>query len=249
MVTLAGAAAADLLWAFTPLVSVWAVHEAADRGGDAPGAALISSYATAGGLILLTGTLAWIFLAVWTFRVAANARVLGWRRGSAGFAAGAWFIPVANWLLPAFIVAGVARASRLRRAGLAVWSWWSCWLVGLLALAAGTVLTWPAELGDIFGQVIDGATVDVDRAGQLLGYQIAGRLPGALLLVAAAVLGIFVVHGVTAAQYDRFDELRTPKVSPPPITEPGAALIDTISGKLVPQHSPEATTSGKLRQL
>jgi hypothetical protein len=216
MAFLAGAAAADLLWAFTPLAGVWAVHEAANRGGDAPGAALIFSYMGAAGLIVLTHAAAWIALAAWTGRVAGNARVLGWRRGSAGFASGAWFIPVANWFLPAFVVAGVARASRLRRAGLAVWSWWLAWLAGVLALAAGTVLTWPVELVDMFARVLDGETVDVNRAGQLLGYQIAGRLPGALLLLAAAVLGIVVVHGVTAAQYDRFDELRATMIGQPP---------------------------------
>jgi hypothetical protein len=237
MAALAGAAVADLLWAFTPLVAVWAVHEAANRGGDAPGAALIFSYAGVAGLIALTHVAAWICLAAWTGRVAGNARVLGWRRGSAGFASGAWFIPVANWLLPAFVIAGVARASRLRRAGLSVWSWWLAWLAGALALVAGTVLTWPVELVDMFAQVIDGETVDVNRAGQLLGYQIAGRLPGALLLLTAAVLGILVVHGVTAAQYDRFDELRVPRlpvqISPETAADalPDDAKIGTTSGK------------------
>jgi Domain of unknown function (DUF4328) len=256
MAFLAGAAAADLLWAFTPLAGVWAVHEAANRGGDAPGAALIFSYMGAAGLIVLTHAAAWIVLAAWTGRVAGNARVLGWRRGSAGFASGAWFIPVANWFLPAFVVAGVARASRLRRAGLAVWSWWLAWLAGVLALVVGTVLTWPVELADMFARVLDGETVDVNRAGQLLGYQIAGRLPGALLLLAAAVLGIVVVHGVTTAQYDRFDELLASMIGPPPLPVQvtpetaadaksdapaatagdgdGDSMIGTTSGKLWP---------------
>jgi hypothetical protein len=221
MAALAGAAAADLLWAFTPLASVWAVHEAADRGGQTPGAVLIFSYVGVVALIGLTHVLAWVLLAVWLRRAAANARVLGWSRWSAGLAAGAWFIPLANWFLPPFIVAAVGRASRWRRSWLAVWSWWLTWLVGVLALVAGTVLTWPAELGDTFGKVIDGATVDVDRAAELLGYQIAGRLPGALLLLAAALLGIVVVHGVTTAQYDRFDELRASPRSSQDVTSCG----------------------------
>jgi hypothetical protein len=83
----------------------------------------------------------------------------------------------------------------------------------------------------MFARVLDGETVDVDRAGQLLGYQIAGRLPGALLLLAAAVLGIIVVHGVTAAQYDRFDELRMPLVPVQVSPETAAdAKIGTTSG-------------------
>jgi hypothetical protein len=89
-----------------------------------------------------------------------------------------------------------------------VWSWWLVWLAGMVAMLAGTALTWPAELRDILGQVVGGSTVDVDRAGELLGYQIAGRLPGAMLLLAAAVLGMVAVARVTRAQYDRIDERR-----------------------------------------
>ncbi len=209
MTALAAAAAADLLWAFTPLASLWAVHEAADRGGETPGTVLIFSYLGAVALLAVTHVLTWALLAGWLYRAVGNARALSWSGRSAGFAAGAWFIPLANWVLPPFIVAGVARDSRWRRAGFAVWSWWLSWLAGVAALVAGTVLTWSVELGDIFAKVRGGETVNVDQASELLGYQIAGRLPGALLLLGAAVLGIVVVHGVTMAQYDRFDESRS----------------------------------------
>jgi hypothetical protein len=201
MVALAGAALTDLAWAFTPLASVWAAHEAAARGGQLPGAVLISSQVGVLALMAVAHVAAWAFLVVWLLRAEANVRVLDLGQRPAGLATRAS-------LVPAFVVSAVARASRCRRPATLVWSWWFAWLAGVVAMLAGTALTWPSELRDMLAQVLDGATVDVDRAGELLGYQIAGRLPGAVLLLAAAVLGMVVVDRVTAAQYDRFDELR-----------------------------------------
>jgi hypothetical protein len=221
MIALAGAAAVDLLWAFTPLAAVWAVHEAARRGGGTPGVVILFSYVGVLALLGLTHLFASILLARWVYRATANARVLGWSRRAAGPAAAVWFIPLANWVLPPLVVSAVARASGWRQSGLRVWSWWLAWTVGGPALIAGTALTWPAELTGILSKAADGATVDLDRAGELLGYQIAGRLPGAVLLLAAAVLGIVVVHAVTTAQYDRFDELRAGSVSGPGATVDG----------------------------
>jgi hypothetical protein len=205
--TLAVAAVLDLIWAFTPLASLWAAREAAGRGGRTPGVVLIISNLGALAMMTLAHLLAGAFLAAWIHRAAANARVLGWSRWSPGLAAGAWFIPLANWVLPPIFVAGVARASRLRHSGRLVWCWWLTWAIGSAVLGLGTVVTFPTELADLTSQVIDGATVDLGRLGELLGYQIAARLPGAVLLIAAAVLGIMAVDGVTTAQYDRFEEL------------------------------------------
>jgi hypothetical protein len=201
MVAMAGAALTDLAWALTPLVSVWAAHEAAARGGQLPGVVLIASHVAVLVLMALAHGAAWAFLAVWLLRAAANARALGLGGRSAGIGVTAWFAP-------AFVASAVARASRCRRPARLVWSWWLAWLAGVVAMLAGTALTWPRELSHTLAQVLDGATVDVDRAGELLGYQIAGRLPGAVLLLGAAVLGMVAVDRVTAAQYDRFDELR-----------------------------------------
>jgi hypothetical protein len=207
-VALAVAALLDLIWAFTPLASLWAAHEAADRGGRTPGAVLIVSNLGVLALMVFVHLLAGALLAGWIHRAATNARVLGWSHWSPGLAAGAWFIPLANWVMPPIFVAGVARASLWRHADRSVWSWWLTWATGSAALWVGTVLTFPTELRDLMSQVSDGATVDLGRTGELLGYQIAARLPGAGLLIAAAVLGIVVVEGVTTAQYDRFDRLR-----------------------------------------
>jgi hypothetical protein len=212
MVAMAGAALTDLLWAFTPLASVWAVHEAAARGGHLPGTVLISSYVGVVALMALAHLAAWALLAGWLYRAAGNIEVLGWSRRT--------FIPLAHWILPPFSVSAVAHASRCRRPRMLVWSWWMAWLTGLAVLLAGTALTWPAELSDLLAQVLEGATVDVDRAGELLGYQIAGRLPGAVLLLAAAVFGMVAVDRVTAAQYDRFDESHAVQVAPAGLVPP-----------------------------
>jgi hypothetical protein len=201
MVTIAVAALTDLCWALTPLTSMWAVHEAADHGGWLPGVILVSAHVGVLTMMALTHAVAWAFLAVWLGRAAGNARVLGLsRRPASGV--------VTAWLVPSVLASAVARAGRRRRPAALVWSWWLVWLAGMIALLTGTALTWPAEVGELLGRAAGGATVDVDRAGELLGYQIAGRLPGAVLLLAAAVLGIMAVTRVTRAQQMRIDERR-----------------------------------------
>jgi hypothetical protein len=198
MVTLAAAALADLAWAFTPLAAVWAAHEAATHGGQLPGVVLVASHLAVLVAVAVTHVAAWALLAGWLQRAVANLRVLGLAQRSVATA----------WFVPALAVSAVARDSRCRRCGALVWSWWLAWLAGLVAMLAGTALTWPSELNTTLAEVLHGTTVDVGRAGELLGYQIAGRLPGAVLLLAAAVLGMVTVERVTAAQYDRFDEVR-----------------------------------------
>ncbi|GAA1816571.1 hypothetical protein HC028_10380 [Planosporangium flavigriseum] len=207
MVATAGAALTDLVWAFTPLASVWSVHEAAARGGQLPGAVLLASNVGVLALMAVTHVTAWALLAGWLLRAEANARVLAPGQRPPRRTAEVWFAP-------ASVAGAVARASRCRRPAALVWSWWLAWLAGAAALLAGTALTWPSELRAMLVRVWGGATVDVDRAGELLGYQIAGRLPGAVLLLAAAVLGVVAVDRVTTAQYDRFDELRSSECPP-----------------------------------
>ncbi|MDT4989622.1 MAG: hypothetical protein QOI74_3716 [Micromonosporaceae bacterium] len=223
MVTLATAAVVDLVWAFTPLASVWSVHEAAGRGGQSPGAVLIVATFGVAILMLLAHALAAASLAAWLHRVTANARVRGWHGWSPGLAGAAWFIPVAGAVLPPLIVVDLARAGATR-VGRLVWAWWSAWLLGWVALWAGTTFTYPGELVDLLSRVAGGATVDVDRAGQLLGYQIAARLPGAVLLIAAAVLGGLVVSRVSR---------------PAPSVPPLAAALPTVAIPTPPPRPPQ----------
>jgi hypothetical protein len=243
MVAMAAAAVVDLLWAFTPLASVWSVREAAGRGGQAPGAVLIVATFGVAALMLLAHVLAVASLAGWLHRMAANARVRGWHGWSPGLAGGAWFIPVAGAVLPPLIVVDVARAgsgpvgpgrSGEARVGRLVWAWWSAWLLGWGALWVGTAFTYPGELVDLLSRVADGATVDVDRAGQLLGYQIAARLPGAVLLIAAAVLGGLVVSRVSqpAASAPAMQRAQT--------AIPGQRATAVVPAQRTPGHEQES---------
>jgi hypothetical protein len=238
MVALAASALADLVWAFTPLVSVWAVHEAARRGGEQPGVIMWMAQVAGGVLVLLSQFVAAVCLAVWTYRSASNAHALGRSRWPAWLAWLVWFVPVVNAVAPPIVVAGVAvsrDARRPVRLRWPVWLWWPLWLAGAVALGLGSALTWPPELRQILAAVAAGETVALDRAGQLLGYQIAGRLPGGVLLVAAAALGILAVHRITMAQYDLFDELRSGGA-------PAATPADpTTAGPTAPAGPADAT--------
>jgi hypothetical protein len=235
MVALAAAAVTDLVWAFTPLAAVWSVREAAGRGGRAPGAVLLVAAVGVATLVLLAHVLAGAALAAWLHRVAANARVRGWHGWSPGLAAGVWFIPAAAAVLPPLIVIDVARAG-MARVGRLVWAWWAAWLLGWVTLGAGTVLTYPPELVTLLSQVADGATVDVDRAGQLLGYQIAARLPGAVLLIAAAVLGGLVVSRVSG----HAPVLHTQPPAPP---VPSAPALPAMPAQRTPAREQEYVPS------
>src|SRR3954471_7368409 len=195
---------------------MWAVHDAAARGGETAGLVLIASTVTWAGLAVLVHLVCAGCLAGWLGRMAGGARALGVSRWPGSLAAAAYFLPVGNLVLPPLITAAVAGPARRNRT--LVWAWWGTWLGALLALAAGTVLSASPELAGMISAVGDGRTVDVGRATGLLGLQIAGRLPGATLCVAAAVLGMLVVHVVTA-------EFGRRPGSVPAVTAPGSAQV------------------------
>jgi len=216
IVTLAAAGLVDLLYAFLPLTSMWAVHDAAARGGGTAGLILIVSTVGYAALAVLVHLACAGCLAGWLRRMAATARALRGGRWPGALAAAAYFLPVGNLVLPPLITAAVAGPARRNRT--LVWAWWGTWLGALLALAAGTVLSASPELAGMISAVGDGRTVDVGRATGLLGLQIAGRLPGATLCVAAAVLGMLVVHVVTA-------EFGRPPEPVPVTTAPESAQV------------------------
>jgi hypothetical protein len=164
IVTLAVAALVDLLYAFLPLTSMWAIRDAADRGGDTAG------------VVLVVSPVAWASLAMLA------------HLACAGCLAGWWLGTVRGRSSPGGLP---------RRSSALVRAWWATWLGALAALVVGTVLSASSELARMIAQASDGRTVDVSRATGLLGLQIAGRLPGATLCVAAAVLGMLAVHVVT----------------------------------------------------
>jgi hypothetical protein len=223
MVAIAVAALTDLLYAFEPLVPMWAVREAAHRGGDTPGVVMGATTVSLVGVVVVVHLAAALCMALWLYRAAANAHALGHLGWPPVLVVLAWCLPVANWVLPAVLTVMVAAAARVRR--WPVWAWWGTLVAGLVALVAGAFLSASAELDAMLARVADGATVDVARATELLGYEIAGRLPGAVLLVAAGVLGIVAVHLVTSAQYDRFDEVRVRPAVPRQRTGDGMTIV------------------------
>jgi hypothetical protein len=212
IVALAVAGLVDLLYAFLPLTSMWAVRDAAARGGETAGLILVVSTAAYAGLAVVAHLACAGCLAGWLGRMASAARALRGTPWPGPLAAAAYFLPVGNLFLPPLITAAVAGPVRRHRT--LVWTWWGSWLGALVALVAGTALSASSELAGMISAAGDGRTVDVGRATGLLGLQIAGRLPGATLCVAAAVLGMLVVHVVT----DGFGRL-------PAAASPGSAQV------------------------
>jgi hypothetical protein len=144
-----------------------------------------------------------ILLAIWSVRVVRTSEWLG-RRDTTfnpGLAAASWFIPLANLVLPAVLVSNAWKASdpALSSGSTSadagekwttpmITAWWACWL--------GTLLV----------QILFGATATVKRADSARVYRdhlerqvvLAGL--GAVLTVAAAVLGAMVVSRLSNRQ-------------------------------------------------
>lgn len=143
----------------------------------------------------LTGPLLALALLVWLWRAVANlhAMDLSGLRHSAGWAVGAWFVPVANLVVPP----GVMRALWNRSAGEdeyqagsavpLVSSWWACWLGGgvLHLIVLGTVAV----------DSLPGVTVLTPVA-----LVVVMLLMGQVLWQAAAIQLVLIVRRVTAMQ-------------------------------------------------
>ena len=143
-----------------------------------------------------------ILLAIWSVRVVRTNAWLGRRDSiSPGLAAAGWFIPLANLFLPAVMVTNAWKASDpLLPPGATsadageksttpmIGAWWACWLGSLLA------------------QILFGAAATVKRGDSVRLYrdhlerQVVLAGIGALLTIAAAVLGAIVVSRLAARQ-------------------------------------------------
>jgi hypothetical protein len=216
MLSVSGFALVNLLDAFNPLVEMWAVDRAASTGGGTPAAvARLTRLAALGLLVLLYGLGALCFL-VWLNRCRRNLAAFADARPSwpAGMTVAIWFIPLANLIGPPFAVTDVVRnsvpADRRGRLIAAVRGWWALLLGGWVAMGLGlaSLLGEVKELSRLREQLAAGETVDRALAAEVLGNQIAARLPSAALFVAAAVLLVVVVARVTEAQYARWDAFR-----------------------------------------
>jgi hypothetical protein len=135
---------------------------------------------------------------IWQFRYSKNAEQLGGKlRWGPGWAIGGWFIPVGSLFIPAMQMAGAAKASARRRA------------VGAESAVPPILITWAvtwaaANIIAIIGRAARPTDEDIiaDPLGKLRDFQRADRisLVAMLLLIAAAVLGIFLVRTLSARQ-------------------------------------------------
>jgi hypothetical protein len=135
---------------------------------------------------------------VWQYRHARNAEALGGINGlRPGWAIGGWFIPVANFVLPALQLSQASQASDPSL---------SPGMPGRGGRASPHVIFWaiPFGLGHFligsWSSVFPGmGTNDADDAGS-----VRSRLAvGYLLLAGAALLGIVMVHSLTSRQKAR----------------------------------------------
>lgn len=223
MLSIAGCATAYLLDTLTPLLEAWALARGPRATQRAGGVASVVTGALAVSLVLAA-----IAFLVWAGKARANLAVLydgpvgrsarRWTPESDRLAAAAWFVPVANLILPPLQIAELAvksvgrsrpRSAR-RRLALLVWSWWTALLAaaGALVVAVAAGLDNVSELAGIRASRLSGRPVDEALAQYLLGRQVALRLPSAVLLVLAAVLAVLVVARITNAQYAKVARLR-----------------------------------------
>lgn len=204
-----------LLYAFSPLVDMWAVRQVASSGGGTPAAVATLVRLVLLALLVVTYLLAGVCFVVWLTRARLNLAAFAdaMPRTPKWYPVAVWFIPVANLLTPPLIVTDVARgtAPRTRLGGL-VWTWWLLFLAGLMAAVAGLVSTAPerGELNLLRDRLGDGDSVDRGLAAELIGGQIVGRLPSAVLLFGSAVCLMVLVARITERQYARLDALRPP---------------------------------------
>jgi hypothetical protein len=225
-----------LLDAFNPLVEMWAVRQAASTGGGTPAAVATLTRLGALALLALLYLVGAVCFVTWLARCRANLAAFPDARPAmrTGLTVGMWFIPLANLVLPPFGVADVVRNSvpqaRRRRLVGAVWGWWVLFLGSWAALAAGLLSgTGEAtELGRIRSQIAAGETVDQALAAEVLGNQIAARLPSVGLLLGAAVLLVIVVGQVTEAQYARLELARRSIMGRPTVGLPDVPAGATI---------------------
>jgi hypothetical protein len=216
MLCVSGFALVNLLDAFNPLVEMWAVEQAASTGGGTPAAVARLTRLGALALLVVLYAVAAVCFLVWLSRCRRNLAAFADARPtwSSALTVAIWFIPLANFVGPPLAVADLVRASvptdrRGRLIG-AVRGWWALFVGGWIALAAGLaiVLSQITELSRLRDQLAAGETVDRALAAEVLGNQIAARLPSAALFVAAAVLLVVIVARVTEAQYARLDTFR-----------------------------------------
>ncbi|MFZ4583757.1 MAG: DUF4328 domain-containing protein [Acidimicrobiia bacterium] len=102
-------------------------------GSDASAASTIGQLANLGYLVVGVG------FVVWSYRAARMARALRFRESWApGWAIGGWFIPLANFVIPYFVVRGLFAPEDPRRP--LVGRWWSAYVAMTIAGALVSIV-------------------------------------------------------------------------------------------------------------
>lgn len=135
---------------------------------------------------------------VWLWRARVNAELASPmpHRLSRGWTIGGWFVPVANWWLPAVALNDIARASdpqgAQRRVDPIVAGWWGSMalssvigVVGSIAIRT-PVVTYGAQDRS---RIIDGAE---DALSTYLSTALVNTVSGALILVGAGLIALLV---------------------------------------------------------
>jgi hypothetical protein len=142
-----------------------------------------------------------VLLIVWLWRAYSNTRVFGagpWRWGR-GWTVGAWFIPLANLVIPKLLINDAWRGADSRAPGNPMWRrlpvagvvtvWW-------ILLAAGRVLL----------QVADAGATVVDDMGDVVPFDQFGAVV-ALVCTAGSILGAIAIWKLFRRQHGRAAEL------------------------------------------
>lgn len=138
-----------------------------------------------------------VLFIVWQFRAAKNNEALD-RRGARfgpGWSIGAWFIPLANLVIPVMIMQDLSRGAtpstergdlawRSARGSWLIGVWWTAWLISLLRYGASN-----AGLHD------DNSLDSIENSNVV-------ALVGVVATVIAAVLAAFVVWTLSRRQLD-----------------------------------------------
>ncbi|MEU0153690.1 DUF4328 domain-containing protein [Micromonospora fulviviridis] len=198
--------AATLLYlpgALFPLIGARMAQSAeARRDGD-----LLLGAVVAEGLLallyLVALLVAGVLVIIWTWRVRKNLDAFPGALPSLGpaWAIAGWLVPLANLVVPARVLANVARDSLWRRrTPPLVVLWWAAWLVFLVADAAINKLD-----NDRYADLAETPRSRAQFAAYVDHYQqaLGPRLVPALACLVAGVPFVVLIRRISAAQQDR----------------------------------------------
>jgi hypothetical protein len=199
-------AAVVLSVALANRISVVQDFKSGDFSGDVIGRAndADSFVDGASAFYLLTQLGIVVLFIIWQFRAAKNNEALDRRdpRFGPGWSIGAWFIPLANLVIPVMIIQDLWRGAtpttprsdprwRAARGSWLIGVWWAAWILSLLRFGASN-----AGLHD------SGSLDDIETSNTI-------ALVGVVATAIAAVLAAFVVWTISRRQLDTLRAQRT----------------------------------------